>query len=361
MIKKITDQKLVDEISDIYGNAGEKGIDINNAKTAGLFLTTDDLEAGDIRFGHRIEHNDLSSLRESDEKIEKNAMISCLNYGFVEIQDWMGSDSDIIAAARTSYAGKRSSADGALLRYLLRHQHTTPFECTALKFRIYMPIVVYRQFFRHRTASQMEPEFISNDSAFQKFSVQNEMSGRYVELPDHFYIPEDRRLQFQSKENRQGSAGQLQEEDRLTARHHINNALKACRHAYQELLRLGVARETARNVLPLTQYTLLIWKIDLKNLLHFLSLRLDPHAQWEVREYAKAIADVVSCLFPETWSAFLDYQLGGIRFSKDEMASMAGQWSMDDVEAMIGEFAKKTSNIREREEFKQKLMRYYGA
>jgi thymidylate synthase (FAD) len=366
MLKTIKNSELIESILREYSFAGEKGIDISVAAKNDLYILNDDLMAGDTRFGVKLSKEHVDSIYDdilSEQHVHKNMMLSCLNYGFVELQDCMGSDDDVIAAARTSYAsGKKASGDKALLRYLMRHQHTTPFECTSIKLRVYMPIVVYRQFFRHRTASQLEPQFISNDSAFQKFSVQNEMSGRYVELPDHFYLPELRRIQLQSKVNKQGSeADSTNEEQQYKALNNIKHALSHCRVAYKHLLDAGVARETARNVLPLTQYTLLVWKIDLKNLLHFLSLRLDPHAQWEVREYAKAIAEITRRLFPETWSAFEDYQLGAAKMSRDEMMAVVGSMSMDDIENALKEFEKHNENERERKEFKDKLMRYYAA
>ncbi|MCA8939464.1 MAG: FAD-dependent thymidylate synthase, partial [Planctomycetes bacterium] len=131
---------------------------------------------------------------DADEELQVGDVLMVLNYGFVEFMDVMGDDDSVADAARTSYTGgKTVRKNRGLIRYLLRHHHTTPFEMGELKFRLYIPIFVYRQLFRHRTASQLEPEVadcITNDTAFQTFSVQNEMSGRYVEMPDHYFLPE---------------------------------------------------------------------------------------------------------------------------------------------------------------------------
>lgn len=294
------------------------------------------------------------------EALKPGDTLACLNYGFVEFADVMGTDDDIANAARTSYTGGKSvRANEGLIRYLLRHHHTTPFEMGELKIRLYIPIFVYRQLFRHRTASQLEPEVadcISNDTAFQAFSVQNEMSGRYVEMPDHYYVPELAAIQRQSTDNKQGrSADGITADERVAIRARFVSEIKAMRAGYQASLKDDLAKELARANLPLSQYTLLVWKIDLKNLLHFIALRLHPHAQYEVREFARALYAVVQSTFPIAASAFDDYMLGGVRLTRTEAAALAANVPEEHRMATYKAFCKQISNKRERAEFAEKL------
>jgi thymidylate synthase (FAD) len=347
----------LNNVVDIVDNYGRKdgdvfkGIDMPPAK---YYAIADDFKPNDTRFGH--EYADVPDIEQPITDLQQGSLIGVLNYGFVELQEVQGSDEAIIGAARTSYAtSNKSSGDETLLRYLMRHSHTTPFEMAGLKVRMYIPIVVYRQLFRHRTAVQLEPEFLSNDSAFQRYSVQNEMSGRYVELPDHFYVPEARHIQKQSQANKQGGEAGFTTEQQTKARGLMQYSINECREAYKDLLRQGVARETARNVLPLTQYTLLVWKIDLKNMLHFLGLRLDKHAQWEVRQYAEAISMMIARYFPLTWKAFCDYHLHAVKFSRNEFACFMDSVSEADKEKAASKFAEVVDNKREQQEFRAKL------
>lgn len=292
--------------------------------------------------------------------IEPGDVVAVLNYGFVEFMDCMGSDDDIADAARTSYTGgKKAQANASLIRYLLRHQHTTPFEMGELKFRVYIPIFVYRQMFRHRTANQLEPEVseaITNDTAFQTYSVQNEMSGRYVEMPDHYYIPEAASIQKQSDTNKQGRAdGGFSPEEQAGIQYRLSDEVKAMRSWYQASTQQGVAKELARVNLPLSQYTLLIWKIDLKNLMHFCALRLHPHAQFEVREYARALMAVVKSRFPITAEAFEDYVINAERFTREEVRALRDTMSTEQRVAVWHMFAARVKNSRERAEFAAKL------
>jgi len=287
-------------------------------------------------------------------------MLSVLNCGFVEFMDVMGDDDSVADAARTSYTGgKTKQKNAGLLRYLLRHHHTTPFEMGEIKFRLYLPIFVYRQLFRHRTASQLEPEVadcISNDTAFQMFSVQNEMSGRYVEMPDHYYLPEPGAIHIQSLDNKQGrSDGGLTIEEKLGVRSRLESEIREMRSWYGKSLKMNLAKELARANLPLSQYTLLIWKIDLKNLLHFIKLRIHPHAQYEVREYARALLAVVWSTFPVTAQAFDDYELGAQRFSRMEMEALLAQLSPKQREAAVAAYKQASGNAREVGEFGAKL------
>lgn len=228
----------------------------------------------------------------------------CLDYGFVRLIDYMGSDESIVHAARVSYGKgtKKVLEDRGLIRYLMRHQHTTPFEMVEFKFHCKLPIFVARQWIRHRTASV------------------NEYSLRYSEAPNEFYIPEPDAIRLQSKTNRQGRSDQsvhpeLQDKVLEILKRHT----QLLWDDYQELEQSEIARELARINLPVSLYTEWYWKIDLHNLLHFLELRLDPTAQYEIRVYAQAIAEIVKIGLPLTWEAFEDYILQAKNFSRIEM------------------------------------------
>jgi thymidylate synthase (FAD) len=209
----------------------------------------------------------------------------CARNGFT-LPDGHTLDAQIVRAARVSYgAGTKSVRDDAkLIKYLLRHEHGSPFEMVEFKFHVKAPIFVARQWFRHRTASV------------------NEVSARYSVLPEEFYIPQAFRLQ--DTKNRQGSTGELDEYTNAHALDAYTEALTYAAHAYDALLKAGVAREMARMVLPLATYTEFYWKQDLRNLLHFLRLRMDHHAQWEIQEYARAILTLIQPLLPLTIAAW---------------------------------------------------------
>lgn len=237
-------------------------------------------------------------------------IIPCLDKGYVQIIDYMGSDLDIVQAARISYgpSAKAITEDRGLLRYMYRHGHTSPFEMCEIKFRCKMPIFVARQWIRHRTANV------------------NEMSLRYTEAPDEFYVPTLECVQLQSRDNKQGrdtmtelSDGQREQVVRmLTAHDEQSYAL------YHELaVDLGIAKELSRTALGVSLYTQWIWKCDLHNLLHFLSLRLDSHAQYEIRVFAEAMADFVKAWVPIAWEAFEDYKLHARRFSRMDRQVLA--------------------------------------
>jgi thymidylate synthase (FAD) len=227
----------------------------------------------------------------------------CLDKGFVRLIDVMGDDSSIVQAARVSYGeGTRSvSDDRKLIRYLMRHRHTSPFEMVEFKFHIKLPIFVARQWIRHRTANV------------------NEYSGRYSIMREEFYLPEPDQLRPQSPLNKQGRSHEPLPPDiahRLIERMRTTqNTLYA---EYQELLRHNLARELARINLPLSLYTEWYWKIDLHNLFHFLQLRMDEHAQYEIRVYAHTIADIVKKVVPLAWEAFEDYVLHAVVLSRQE-------------------------------------------
>ena len=230
-----------------------------------------------------------------------------LDHGFVSLVDYMGSDEDVERAARVSYGygTRKRSATRGLIRYLRRHRHTTPSEMVELKFHCAMPMFVARQWIRHRTASV------------------NEYSGRYSLMPLLFYEPELEQFALQSGSNRQGrgAAGSRetwQEAVRRWRRVRVESA-----DSYGWLLGEDVARELARIDLPLSTYTQWYWKIDLHNLLHFLSLRADPHAQWEIREYAKVVAGMVQRVAPLSFEAWADYDLGGASMSRGELEAVS--------------------------------------
>ena len=231
-----------------------------------------------------------------------------LDHGFVALVDYMGTDQDIELAARVSYGAgtRRLSQTRGLVRYLQRHAHTTPSEMVELKFHCAMPIFVARQWIRHRTASV------------------NELSARYSLLPLLFYTPPAGNFAHQSAANNQGR----QDEPAPAALHRDAVARwEALRRdaadAYGWLLGEDVARELARIDLPLSTYTQWYWKIDLHNLLHFLRLRVDDHAQWEIREYGRVMAGMLERVAPLAFEAWLDYDVLGARLSFGERAAIA--------------------------------------
>jgi thymidylate synthase (FAD) len=227
-----------------------------------------------------------------------------LDYGFVRVIDYMGNDSAIVQAARVSHGhgAVSPSSDTTLIRYLMRHRHTTPFEMCEIKFHMKMPIFVARQFIRHRTASV------------------NEISGRYSVLDGEFYIPSADQLATQSKANRQGRADILSDTDAATVMKLLDVDATNAHYRYGMFLeKFDLSRELARINLPLSTYTSWYWKTDLHNLLNFLALRLDGHAQYEIRVYGEAMAQVAKVWCPIAWQAFLDYRYGAVTFSAQAM------------------------------------------
>jgi len=227
-----------------------------------------------------------------------------LNDGFVRLVDVLGDDLSINQAARVSYGAgtKRRSQDEELIRYLMRHRHTSPFEMCEIKLHVRVPMDCWRQWIRHRTANV------------------NEYSTRYSVAIDAMATTEPDQWRLQAKGNRQGSEGNLDAETGRILSEGEQNIQQACRRVYEERLKAGVAREQARKDLPLSTYTEAYWKIDLHNLLHFLELRMAPNAQHEIRQYANVIGyEIVSKWVPITWQAFLDYRLNALRFSSIEI------------------------------------------
>lgn len=247
----------------------------------------------------------------NDVKDDKN-FIQVLDHGFVGLVDHMGSDADIARSARVSYGKgtKTVRQDRGLIRYLVKHKHTSPIEMAEIKFHIKLPIFVMRQLVRHRTASL------------------NEISARYSELPNEFYIPEIRNLKPQSEENNQGRAGEFSTEEAIAYRDMIAKSCEDSYAVYEKLIAprengLGVAREIARGVLPVNIYTEVYWKQDLKNLLHLIRLRIDPHAQWEIQQFAQAMYDLIQPLYPDVIEAFEDYERESTTISKSEKALLS--------------------------------------
>jgi thymidylate synthase (FAD) len=216
-----------------------------------------------------------------------------LDHGFVALVDYMGSDDAVEQAARVSYgAGTRKvSETRGLVRYLRRHRHTTPSEMVELKFHCAMPMFVARQWIRHRTASV------------------NELSARYSLMPLLFYTPEGSQFQLQSRSNKQGREGGAPSVVYREAVERWERLRADASETYRWMLEEDVARELARIDLPVSMYTQWYWKVDLHNLLHFLSLRVDPRAQWEIQEFARAIAGMVKRVAPLSYEAWVDYDL----------------------------------------------------
>jgi thymidylate synthase (FAD) len=271
-----------------------------------------------------------------------------LDDGFVRAMDYMGSDASVVQAARVSYgAGTRKiHEDRGLLRYLMRHHHTTPFEMCEIKFHVRVPMDAWRQWIRHRTASV------------------NEYSTRYSVAIDAAQRTHASGWRKQASGNRQGSEGFLDPEKGapLSAREESLHDL--CRSIYEERLQAGVAREQARKDLPLSTYTEAYWKIDLHNLLHFLALRMNDRAQEEIRAYACVMGEeIVSRWCPLTWEAFKDYRLGSLQFSRleAEVLSALNRGSPEEAfrlareSGWLEEGPEGFKRNRERQEFEEKL------
>jgi len=230
--------------------------------------------------------------------------IKCLDKGFVRLVDSMGGDDAIVQSARVSYGKGTSklSQDRGLIRYLMRHRHTTPFEMVEFKFHCKMPIFVARQWVRHRTANI------------------NEYSLRYSEARDEFYYPNPDHIEFQSSINKQGRMGEVDSDLKKKVQNYFKEISERSFEIYSELNEAGVARELARAILPVNLYTEWYWKNDLHNLLHFIGLRSDDHAQYEIRVFSDAMASFVKEVAPFAWEAYQDYVVKGMRFSKIEQS-----------------------------------------
>ena len=234
-----------------------------------------------------------------------------LDHGFVRVIDYMGNDSSIVQAARVSYGKgtKQLNQDKSLINYLLSHRHSTPFEMNEIKFHVKLPIFVARQWIRHRTANV------------------NEYSARYSILDNEFYIPHPKELKPQSKTNNQGRSGDLDENEKKMYMRVLRENSKDSFEKYNFLLnqdddeanhkRQGLTRELSRIVLPLNSYTQWYWKIDLHNFMHFLALRFDEHAQYEIRVYAEIMMNIMKKWVPLTYEAFLKNRLDSLVLSSE--------------------------------------------
>ncbi|KYW97699.1 FAD-dependent thymidylate synthase [Ehrlichia ruminantium] len=238
-----------------------------------------------------------------------------LDKGFVRLVDYMGSDESVVQAARISYGrGTKSvSQDAALINYLMRHSHTTPFEMCEIKFHIKLPIFVARQWVRHRTANV------------------NEYSARYSVLDHEFYIPELDHVATQSEDNAQGRGNSLSNEDAQYVTDLLKRDSDMVYETYNKFLIKGVSREISRISLTLNYYTEWYWKIDLHNLLHFLRLRSDVHAQYEIRVYAETMLEIVKKWVPLTYAAFVEYCLESQSFSKSALSVVKKLIAGEDV------------------------------
>lgn len=228
-----------------------------------------------------------------------------LNKGFIRVVDYMGDDSSVVQAARVSYGvGTKSvSTDKTLIDYLMRHEHNTPFEMAVIKFHVKLPIFVARQWMRHRTGSF------------------NEISARYSEVQDEFYIPETKDIKPQSRTNHQGrdEAAGFEPAEVKYFKEHFTKNVEDSYTRYKSLVEEegipGVARELARTVLPVSQYTEFYWTVNLRNLLHFIKLRIDDHAQYEIRVYAMQLLKILESWVPHTAEAFTQFMLNAETFS----------------------------------------------
>lgn len=255
--------------------------------------------------------------------------IPVLDHGFVRVIDYMGDDSAIVQAARVSYGKgtKQTNQDRGLIQYLMRHRHTTPFEMCEIKFHIKLPIFIARQWIRHRTASV------------------NEYSARYSIMANEFYIPRPEDMAMQSKSNKQGRDNILSPEDSSKLLHLLNEDASRCYANYQEMLNEDIngniinednpslARELARMNLTLNFYTEWYWKINLHNLFHFLSLRADPHAQYEIRVYAEAMLEIVKKWVPFAYEAFMEYRVNSASFSGNGVKAIKALLKGEEVNA----------------------------
>lgn len=244
-------------------------------------------------------------IAEAEKILDKSFPV--LDKGFVRLVDYLGGDERIVQAARVSYGKgtKTISEDAGLIDYLLRHEHTSPFEQVVLTFHVKMPIFVARQWVRHRTGRM------------------NEVSGRYSIMKEEFYVPALESIAPQSTDNKQGRAREAFPKPLAEKmQNDFQSAQKKSYENYSALIKQGVAREIARINLPLSLYTEFYWEMDLHNLFHFLKLRLDAHAQYEIREYARVMLDICKCVAPLAVRSFCNHINDGVRFSGEEMNAL---------------------------------------
>ena len=274
-----------------------------------------------------------------------------LDHGFVRLVDYMGGDASIVQAARVSYGDgtKKISQDRGLIRTLIRDEHTSPFEMVELKWHCKMPLFVARQLIRHRTANV------------------NEISGRYSVMKDEFYIPEAEQVNLQNKDNKQGRSEEtFSPEETELILFGFDNEHKEAYKKYVERIDKGMARELARINLPLSTYTEWYWKIDLHNLFHFLELRLDKHAQYEIRTYANVMFNMTKKVAPIACEAFEDYKLNAMKFSAQEIKILRDYLNINPEDISIFKGSPfviqkdgKEELTGEGKEFKNKLKKFF--
>ena len=240
----------------------------------------------------------------AEEILDKEFQV--LDKGFVRLVDYYGSDSRIVQSARVSYGEgtKTISQDGALIDYLLRHQHTSPFEQVVFTFHLKMPIFVARQWVRHRMARM------------------NEVSGRYSIMKGEFYVPENSCISKQSTNNKQGRGEVFEEKQAKEFQAEFIEGQQKAYEVYKDMVEKGIAREIARINLPLALYTEFYWQMDLHNLFHFLKLRLDSHAQYEIRLYAEKILEIIKTVCPMAVNSFENTMEKAVSFNGEEMEAL---------------------------------------
>jgi thymidylate synthase (FAD) len=279
--------------------------------------------------------------KKADALLDKEYKV--LDHGFVRLVDYMGGDDAIVQAARVSYGAgtKKVSQDRGLIRYLMRHRHTTPFEMVEFKFHVKLPIFVARQWIRHRSANV------------------NEYSGRYSVMKEEFYLPEKDDIRFQSEVNKQGRSDEtVPEHLKEDFLNHLQETDKELYAEYHKFIETGLARELARINLPLSLYTEWYWKIDLHNLFHFLALRMDAHAQKEIRVYGEVMAKIVETVCPIAFEAFMDYRVNAFNLSGVEAGILKER--LMDYRPELEELTEKGLSKREAREFIEKLAKIKG-
>ena len=263
-----------------------------------------------------------------------------LDHGFVRVVDYMGNDSSIVQAARVSYGKgtKKVNTDSGLIKYLMRHWHSTPFEMCEIKYHVKLPIFIARQWIRHRTANV------------------NEYSARYSILDKEFYLPDTKNLAAQSQSNRQGRGNVLEGDQATKVLNLLKNDAEQTYKNYEEMLnerydgsvidenKIGLARELARMNLTLNTYTQWYWKTDLLNLMNFLRLRADSHAQYEIRAYADAMLDTLKKWVPITYDAFIDYRVGGFEVSSKGKKVIQSMIKGEEIDIDKSELSKREWN-----------------
>ncbi|RKX25082.1 MAG: FAD-dependent thymidylate synthase [Candidatus Zixiibacteriota bacterium] len=280
----------------------------------------------------RAENKEANALLDKEFKI--------LDHGFIRLVDYMGDDSAIVEAARVSYGKgtKKVSEDRGLIRYLMRHNHTSPFEMVEFKFHVKLPIFVARQWIRHRTANV------------------NEYSGRYSVMKEEFYLPQLEDIRYQSTVNKQGrSSEEVPDEMKQRLLEILKRSQADAYSHYNQFVEDGLARELARINLPLSLYTEWYWKIDLHNLFHFLSLRMDSHAQQEIRVYAETMSGIVKTVCPVAYEAFVDYRIDAAYFSGPELAILRDRLTAKNIS--IDKMVEKGLSKHEATELSEKLDR----